>query len=141
MTPSKFCSVHRPSAGAEEYIQGEFAFTCWDVSSTCRAREDEAPELVTEAAGIARARPVMEFILLSASSESSSHSTKRSILSISKQKFTKLRATTTDTHNVHVRKAFRQLSVQQRDVSKVRAILLHLLRKSVFELEVRHCRP
>lgn len=34
------------------------------MSSTCKAREDEAPGLLTEAAETARSRPAMELILL-----------------------------------------------------------------------------
>lgn len=43
---------------------GRLILTCWEARSTCRAREEEVPEFVTEAAGMARTRPMLEFILL-----------------------------------------------------------------------------
>ncbi|MEQ2181060.1 hypothetical protein GOODEAATRI_007484 [Goodea atripinnis] len=115
-------AIRLPAAGAKEGVHGESAFTCWDVSSTCKAREDAAPELVTEAAGIARARPVMEFILLSASSEFPSFNK-----TLHPQHFQPNVAGSHDRDagtNVHVRKALRQLSVQPRHVNKILAILL-----------------
>lgn len=98
------------------------AFTCWEVSSTCKALEEEAPELLTEAAGIARrTRPLMEFILLSAPSESPLHSTKHPMLHVRHAELKDQKAAGDHERRVGtsvcVRKALRQLSANCRHVN------------------------